>query len=380
MQSTRLQKLPPYLFAELDRKKSELKAKGADIIDLSIGDPDIPTPAHVVDELARAVRDPKNHRYAPYNGTLEFRNAAATYLKESRGIVADVNNEILTLIGSKEGIAHIIFALINPGDVVLVPSPGYPVYSAATILAGGIPYEMPLTSDNNFLPDLDLIPDDILRKAKMLFINYPNNPTAATANRTFLYDAISFAHKYGLLICHDAAYIDIVHDDYKAPSILEITKAKDVAVEFYSLSKTYNMTGWRIGFAVGNSNALASLAKIKTNMDSSATAFVQQAGAFALTSDRSCIVETCNVYKRRRDILVSGLNKAGWKITPPNATFYVWARAPYNGFALRALEEAHVVITPGEGFGTYGKGYVRFALTKNEARIQEAVERIVKIL
>ncbi len=379
MQSDKLTKLPPYLFAELDRKKRELRAKGADVIDLSIGDPDIPTPKHIIDALVEAARDPAFHRYPPYNGTEEFRVSAVNYLKRRSGVNLDPASEVLTLIGSKEGIAHSPFAFINSGDVVLVPSPGYPVYSTSTILAGGVPYEMPLKKENGFLPDLNAIPQDVLKKAKLLFINYPNNPTSAIATKEFFEEVVEFGRRHKLLICHDAAYIEMVYDGYKAPSILEIDGAKDVAIEFWSHSKTYNMTGWRLGFAAGNAKALAALGKIKTNIDSSATAFVQHAGAVAMNESQQCVKDACEIYKKRRDILCPALTKAGLKFITPKATFYIWFEEPKPDFASYVLEKAHVAITPGLGFGSFGKGYVRFSLSAPTERIEAAVERIANL-
>ena len=387
MQSDKLKQLPPYLFAELDRKKRELAAKGADIIDLSIGDPDLPTPPHIIDAICKAAHDSKNHRYPSYNGIQKFREAAADYLFHLAGGIGsrlDPDTEILALIGSKEGIAHAIWAFTNPGDAVLVPSPGYPVYAAASILAGCTPYEMPLKIENNFLPDFDTIPGHILNKARMMFLNYPNNPTSAVATAEFFKEAVTFARKHNIILCSDAAYIDIVYDGYKAPSVFEVEGAKDVAIEFYSLSKTYNMTGWRIGFAAGNRELIASLGKIKTNLDSSATAAVQAGAATALMGGQECVKETCAVYKERRLALVNGLTKLGWKVFDSKATFYVWVSpSPLRGegwgegdIASILLEKTHVAVTPGEGFGAYGKGYIRFSLTAPTKRIKEAVTRL----
>jgi LL-diaminopimelate aminotransferase len=384
MQSDKLNKLPPYLFAELDRKKKALLAKGADLIDLSIGDPDIETPPHIVEALRSAVGDKRFHRYPAYNGIPEFREAAVQYMKRRFNAPIDVNSEILTLIGSKEGIYHTPFALANPGDVIFVPSPGYPVYSAAAMLAGCVVHEMPLKWENNFLPDFSLIPKDVIKKAKILFINYPNNPTSAIATKDFFVNAVAFARKNNILLCHDAAYIEVSYDGFRAPSIFEVDGAKEVAVEFHSLSKTFNMTGWRIGFVAGNASAVSAIGKIKTNADSSATAFVQRAAATALGSDMKCVEENCRIYKERREILVKGLKKIGWNIFDSKATFYVWASPPplrgegwgEGGAASHLLEKSHVAATPGEGFGTYGKGYIRFSLSAPTERIKEAVERI----
>jgi len=380
MQSERLKRLPPYLFAEIDAKKRAMREKGVDIIDLSIGDPDIPTPKHVIEAFCEGAHDARNHRYPPYNGTQEFREAAVSYLKETKGVDLDPNSEALTLIGSKEGIAHAPLAFLDPGDVVLIPSPGYPVYTTASLLSGCVPYEMPLKKENGFLPDLGSIPKDVLKKAKLIFLNYPNNPTAAVATKDFFKDAVDFAKGNGLVLCHDAAYIDIVYDGYKAPSILEVPGAKDVAVEFYSLSKTYNMTGWRLGFAAGNKGLIESLGKLKTNIDSSATAAVQHGGAVAMTSSQDCVVNACKTYKNRRDVLVQALNKKGWNVVKPKATFYVWVEIPTKedsrSFASKILEKTGVVVTPGLGFGSAGEGFIRFSVSYPTERIEEAVHRI----
>jgi LL-diaminopimelate aminotransferase len=381
MQSLKLKNLPPYLFADLDKKRSALIKKGVDIIDLSIGDPDLPTPSHIVKACSRAVTvETGTHRYPPYKGTSELRSAAAGYLKRLRGVNVEPENEVLALVGSKEGIAHAIFALINPGDVVLVPSPGYPVYSNVTLLAGGVPCEMPLKKSNNFLPDFGAIPKASLKKARLMFLNYPNNPTSAVATKEFFAEAVEFAKKNNIMICHDAAYIEVAYDGYKAPSILEVNGAFDCAIEFHSFSKTYNMTGWRLGFAAGNSHAVAALGKFKTHIDSSATAFVQHAGAVALNEDQRCVFDLCAVYKKRRDILCDALEKAGWLLERPRATFYVWAEPPQKkDYVSLLLEKAYIISTPGEGFGSHGKGFIRFSLTSPTDRIEEAAKRIVGI-
>lgn len=373
--SDRLNKLPPYLFDDLDRKKRALLSKGADIIDLTIGDPDLPTPRHVVEALYKEAMERKNQRYSPYSGVKEFKDAAANYLLKSRKVKLNPESEILTLIGSKEGIGHAPFAFLNDGDVALVPSPGYPVYSSSVLLAGGGPYEMPLRKENNFLPDLKAIPKNILKKAKIIFINYPNNPTSAIATIDFFKEIVSFAHENNILILHDAAYIEMTFDGCKANSILEVEGAKDTAIEFHSLSKTYNMTGWRLGFAAGNKAAIASLGKFKTMVDSSAVTFVQKAGAEALNGDQSCVKETCGIYKERREIFEKGLKKAGINYFSSNATFYVWAEEPMKDFASYLLEKVNVAITPGIGFGEFGRGYIRFSMTSK--RTNEAIERIL---
>jgi len=383
MQSQRLSRLPPYLFDDIDKKRRALAAKGVDIIDLSVGDPDIPTPQHIIDAVCKAASKPRFHRYPPYSGIKEFREAVSEYMAHGRKVKLSSETEVLTLIGSKEGIAHVPFALANPGDVILVPSPGYPVYSSSSVLAGCVPYEMPLKKENAFLPDLNAIPKNILRKAKVIFISYPNNPTASTATYDFFEEVVAFAHRHNLIVCHDAAYLEITYNGYRAPSILEINGAIDVAIEFHSLSKTFNMTGWRLGFAVGNISALAAIGKFKTNLDSSATAFVQEAGAVALTGNFDCVKKTCAIFRERRDIMVKGLAASGWDVIASNATFYIWAEIPKfakttdsRKFAVDVMEKTGVIITPGVGFGAYGEGYVRFSLTAPTERIKKAIDRL----
>ncbi len=380
MQSNRLQQLPPYLFADLDRKKKAVAAKGIDLIDLSIGDPDLPTPGYILDAFCRAAREPKMHRYPPYSGLEEFRQAAANYLSHSRGVKMVADTEILTLIGSKEGIAHTPASFINGGDVVLVPSPGYPVYSSATLLCGGVPYEMPLKKENDFLPDFSAIPKDVLKKARLMFLNYPNNPTSATATVEFFNEAVAFAKRHDIILAHDAAYFELTYGGYTAPSIFEAKGAREVAIEFHSLSKTFNMTGWRLGFAAGSSELLAPLAKMKTNYDSSATAAVQLAGAAALASYKESVARMCGIYQKRRAIFADRLSKLGWKVHRSNATFYVWVELPKGiksaEFASNLMEKTGVVATPGIGFGSYGEGYIRFSLTSSDERIEEAIHRL----
>lgn len=379
----RLKRLPPYLFKEIDRKKEEVKRRGVDIIDLGVGDPDLPTPPHIVEALKKAAEDPENHRYPSYSGMRLFRDKVAEWYESRFGVRLNPETEVLTLIGSKEGIAHLPLAFINPKDLVLVPSPAYPVYKIGTIFAGGEVFTMPLLKANGFLPDLSSIPEEVLKEAKLMFINYPNNPTAAVADRSFFEKVIEIGKRYNILICHDLAYSEMCFDGFLPPSILEIPGAMEVAIEFHSLSKTYNMTGWRLGFAVGNSEAIGALGAIKSNVDSGAFQAVQFAGIAALEGDQSCVEEMREVYRKRRDLMVSGLRSLGLNLETPKATFYLWVEVPKGyssqSFATRLLEEAGIVVTPGNGFGEPGEGYFRIALTQKEDRLQQALERMRRI-
>lgn len=380
----RVKNLPPYLFAAIDRMKAEAKERGVDLIDLSIGDPDIPTPHNIVEAMKRALDNPANHRYPSYEGMASYRKAVADWYKKRFNVELDPSGEVLSLIGSKEGIGHIPLAFVNPGDIVLVPSPGYPVYPVGTLFAGGESFIMPLYESNGFLPDLSSIPEDILRKAKLMFINYPNNPTSAVANKDFFKRVVEVAKAYNIIVCHDAAYSEIYYDDQRPMSFLEVDGAKDVGIEFHSLSKTYNMTGWRIGFAVGNREVISGLGKIKTNLDSGVFQAIQEAGIVALNTGEDILKPIRDTYQERRDVLYNGLKRLGLSVIKPEATFYLWARVPKgydsSGFVAHLLEKAGVMITPGVGFGSPGEGYVRFALTVGVERIKEAVERISKIL
>ena len=425
-QADRLSQLPPYLFVQIDRDKRAALAAGRDVIDFGIGDPDQPTPEFIVDRMAGAIRDPSNHQYALGVGSVEFRTSVAEFFEKRFGVSLDPDQEIISLLGSKEGIAHLPIAVVNPGETVLIPEPGYPVYVGGTIFAGGRCHAMPLLESNGWLPDLAAIPADVCRSAKLMYLNYPNNPTAACAPLSFFERAVAFARKHHLLIAQDAAYSELFFDpNVKPPSILQVDGARDVAIELHSFSKSFNMTGWRIAFAVGNAEALASLAKVKNNVDSGAFAAVQCAAVAALRGiDRPEIKSQIDSYRRRRDILVAGLNEGGWSVTPPQATFYVWAKCPSGlkhsptsrcgtplssplgnpstcgaprglkpgarethtgnapdsmAVASRILDEADVVVIPGAGFGPAGEGYVRFALTVDESRTAEAVRRIVQL-
>src|SRR4030043_2167806 len=381
--ASRLKHLPPYLFASIDEIKQKARVKGVDLIDLSIGDPDIPTPSNIVGAMKKAVKNPVNYRYPSYEGMLSYREAVARWYKRRFNVKLDPETEVLSLIGSKEGIGHIPLAFVNPGDIVLVPSPGYPVYPVGTLFAGGESYMMPLKEENYFLPDFDAIPKRVLRKAKLMFLNYPNNPTSATAPLKFFKEAANLASKYNIIFCHDASYTEIYFEK-KPLSFMQIPGAKDVGIEFHSLSKTYNMTGWRIGFAVGNKEVLSGLGKVKTNLDSGVFQAIQEAAIAALNTDDAVLSKIRKTYQERRDILYSGLKKLGMHLIKPKATFYIWARIPPHfdslSFVKYLLKRAGVLATPGNGFGETGEGYVRFALTASADRIKEAVERIGKVI
>lgn len=378
----RIRTLPPYLFAAIDQMKREALSKGADVIDLSIGDPDIPTPAHIVDAMKKAIENPEHHRYPSYEGMFSYRKAVSDWYRQRFNVKLDPEKEVLSLIGSKEGIGHIPLAFIDPGDIVLVPSPGYPVYPVGTKFAGGVSYFMPLREDNNFLPDLDSIPEDVAKKAKLMFINYPNNPTAATADEKFFKKVIEFAKQYNIIVCHDAAYSEIFYEE-KPVSFMQIDGSKEVGVEFHSLSKTYNMTGWRIGFVVGNREVLAGLGKVKTNLDSGVFQAIQEASIVALQTDDNVLEQIRDIYRERRNMLCEGLKSAGFEVKKPMATFYLWVKVPQKissiDFVAQLLKEAEVLCTPGVGFGEHGEGYIRFALTQSKERIKEAVERIRRL-
>jgi LL-diaminopimelate aminotransferase len=376
----RIKNLPPYLFAKIDQMKGEVQKRGADIIDLGVGDPDQPTPPHIIKAFQEAAQDPKNHRYPSYTGMIEFREAVAKWYQKRFQVTLDPQSEVLSLIGSKEGVAHVPLAFINPNDTVLIPDPGYPVYSSATLFAGGHAYCMPLIKENNFLPDFSAIPEETLKKAKLMFLNYPNNPTAATADLSFFEEAVKLAQRYQIVLCHDAAYTELCFDEFKPPSILEIPGARDVAIEFHSLSKTYNMTGWRIGSAVGNPDIIAALGQVKTNIDSGVAQAIQIAGIAALQGDQTPLSEMRTIYQERRDVLVTGLKEAGLEVETPKATFYVWITTPSGftsaEFTAHLLTKAAIVTTPGNGFGDSGEGYIRMALTVDTERMAEVVRRI----
>ena len=378
----RIKNIPPYLFAEIDKKKEAAIEKGVDIINLGIGDPDQPTPSHIIGQLAKSAQDPKTHNYPPYEGTKEFRVAVADWYLKRFGVQLNPQKEVLSLIGSKEGIAHVFLAFIDPGDISLIPDPAYPVYKTGTLFANGEPYYMPLLEENGYLPDLDKIGEETAKRAKLIFLNYPNNPTGAIANKNYFKKVVNFAKKNRLLICHDFAYSELAYDGYKAPSLLEVDGARDVCLEFHSLSKTYNMTGWRIGFAVGSQEAISALSIIKTNVDSGIFKAIQEAGITALTGPQDHIPRLIEMYTERRDAVINGLNQLGWHIDPPKATFYVWVPTPGDmssiEFSNLVLEKTGIIVTPGVGYGQYGEGYVRIALTVDVPRIKEAMNRLKK--
>jgi len=380
----RLAELPPYLFVEIDRKRREAAARGIDIISLSIGDPDIPTPAPIIRALAKAAREPVNHRYPESEGLDRFRQAVADWYKRRFGVELSAQREVLTLIGAKEGIGHLPLAVVNPGDVVLIPDPAYPVYRAGTIFAGGVPYEMPLRRENGFLPDLSTIPEAVRQRARLMFINYPNNPTGAVAPLEFFKDIVEFARRYDIVVAQDNTYSEISFDGYHPPSFLEAPGAREVGIEFHSLSKTFNMTGWRIAFAVGRADVVEALRKIKSNLDSGAFQAVQEAGITALSMAEEISARNSKVYQRRRDLLLRGLRKIGLPVDTPKATFYVWPRVPAGydsaGFVSTLIEQTGIVCTPGNGFGKEGEGYVRFALTADQNRLREAIARLTTAL
>jgi LL-diaminopimelate aminotransferase len=383
--ASRLDGIPPYLFREIARLKTKAIAEGRDLIDFGIGDPDQPTPQPIIDRLAKAANDPVTHRYDETDyGWPEFVESVADWYCRRFGVELDAGKgEVLLLIGSKEGLAHLAWAYIDPGDISLVPDPGYTVYKVGTAMAGGTPHAMPLLAENGFLPDLSAIPSDVARKAKLMYLNYPNNPTAATATLDFFTDVVAFAREYDIIVCHDCAYSEVSYDGYRAPSFLQAPGAKDVGVEMHSLSKTYNMTGWRIGWAVGNAEIIAGLNKLKSNVDSKQFPAISEAAAYALRHlDGS--PETLAIYQRRRDILIDGLNSMGWSLPRTKATLYVWVPVPpgYTSieFAKALLENAGILVVPGVAYGRYGEGYVRFSLTvsgdHNGERVAEAVDRI----
>ncbi len=379
----RIEQLPPYLFAEIDRKKKEMRKKGMDLIDLGIGDPDLPTPKPIIERLKKAAEDPKNHHYPSYEGMIEFRTAVAQWFERRFGVKFDPATEVVTLIGSKEGIAHIPLAFVNPGNYVLVPSPGYPVYRVSTLFAGGLPYFLPLRKENRFLPDLSEIPKEVAEKAKLLFINYPNNPTSAIAEKPFFEQVVAFARRYRIIVCHDAAYSELAFDGYRPLSFFEIDGAREVGIEFHSLSKTFNMTGWRIGFAIGHPEIVSGLGKVKTNIDSGLFQAIQEAGIEALTHFDTPMPEIIGIYERRRDVMIKGLREVGLEVDQPKATFYLWIQVPggftSSQFATLLIEQAGIVATPGNGFGDAGEGYIRMALTVDEPRLKEAIERLKRI-
>ncbi len=378
----RIETLPPYLFAQLDEKLAAKRAQGVDVISLGVGDPDLPTPAHVVEAMREAVRDPATHRYPSYFGSREFRSAVAGWYRRRFAVELDPATEVMALIGSKEGIGHITLALVDEGDEALIPDPGYPVYGVSTRLAGGTPVALPMAPDRGFLPDLSAA--SVSERTKMLWLNFPTNPTAAVADAATFDEAIAFAREYDLFLAHDAAYTEITFDGYVAPSILQTPGSKDVALEFGSLSKSHNMTGWRIGWAAGSAEAIRALAVVKTNLDSGQFTAVQRAAVAALEGPQDHLDELRAIYQRRRDLVVDTLNGLGWSLKPPLGSIYVWVPTPEGRssaeFADLLLDEAGVFVAPGTGYGAAGEGYVRFSLTVPDDRLAEAMERLEKTL
>ncbi len=379
----RLDRVPPYLFVEMDRAKRRLADQGVDLVDLGIGDPDCPTFPEIVEALRSACTDPETHTYPSQRGELALRRAAAEWFEGRYGVALDPDREVLALIGTKEGLGHLPLAVLDPGDTCLVPDPAYPVYQSAAILAGAEVVHMPLDPELGFRPDLDCQPRRVLDEAKLVTVNYPNNPTGAAADPEFFQLLVNRAEEHGFVAVNDGAYSEIVFDTPRI-SLLQADGGRETGIEFHSFSKTFNMTGWRIGFAVGNPDVLDALATVKNNVDSGAFTAIQRAAMVALSLPQERIDEQVELYRRRRDVLVDGLWEAGWQVRRPHASFYVWAHVPTDEdsatFAARLLNEAHVVATPGSGFGPSGEGYVRMALTTTEERLAEAVARIRRIL
>ena len=380
--ANRISKLPPYLFVEISKRIAEKKAKGIDVVSFGIGDPDIPTPSHIVERLCDAAHDPANHRYPETEGLPKLRQAIAAWCHKRFGLSFDADKEILPAIGSKEAISHVALCFIDPGDTALVPDPGYPVYSSGTMFAGGESYWMPLLEENGFLPDLDKIPASVADKAKLMWINYPNNPTSAIAGADFFEKVVHFARKHDIAVCHDAAYTEVAYDGYKPVSFMEVPGAKEVGIEFHSFSKSYNMTGWRIGWVVGNAAMINALMRVKSNIDSGIPQAIQLAAIQAIEGPQDCIAEHNAIYQRRRDLAMKVLTKLGLRIQPPKASLYLWAGLPQGHTAVdytaRLLNEANVVVTPGIGYGKYGDGYIRLSLTTPDDRLKEGLARLQK--
>ena len=378
--ASRVEKIPPYLFVEISRKIAQKRREGIEVISFGIGDPDLETPAPVIQKLRETSGDLPNHRYPESEGLPEFRKATADWYQRRFGVSLDPETEVISLIGAKEGIGHAALCFIEPGDIALVPDPGYPVYSVGTWFAGGECHWMPLKEENGWLPDLEAIPEDVAKRAKVIWLNYPNNPTGAIADLGYFEQAVEFAKEYDLAVLHDACYTDVTYDGYRHPSFLEVPGAMDVGMEFHSLSKTYNMTGWRLGMAVGNADMINALLIVKSNLDSGVPQAIQQMGIEALETSDSWIDERNAVYQHRRDKVLSTLADIGLEVDPPKASLYVWARVP-DGFnsgelAEQLLEECDVVVTPGASYGDSGEGYVRFSLTIQDDLLDEGLRRL----
>lgn len=383
-----IETLPPYLFSRINELKLEAYEKKLDVIDLGMGNPDMPTPKHIVERLCDTViNHPRTHRYPQAKGMPRFRRSVSQWLKNRFDIDFNPDSEILALIGSKEGIAHLCMTYLNPGDCVLVCDPAYPVHFNGVILARGRVYSLPLLEKNNYLPELHKVPSSVLKKSKILFLNYPNNPTGAICDKEFLKDAVEFAKKNNILLVYDNAYSEITFDGYKAPSIFEIDGAREVAIEFHSFSKTFNMAGWRVGWACGDEKLLKPLEKFKSFLDYGVPTFIQLAAACALESSQECVKQQCEIYARRRDKVVNGLKKLGWDVSSPKATMYVWAKLPKKfqklgslKFCEELLKKTGVVFAPGIGFGKHGEGYVRIALVTHDNRFHDMLLRLKKIM
>jgi LL-diaminopimelate aminotransferase len=378
----RIEKLPPYLFVEISRKIAEKKAKGEEVISFGIGDPDFPTPPHIINRLCQEAQDPANHRYPETAGLAKLRQAIADWYQNRFGVPLDAGKEVLPLIGAKEGIVHIALCLLDPGDIALVPDPAYPPYAMGTILTGGKPYYLPLTEENSFLPDLEAIPADIRKQARILWLNYPNNPTGAVADLDFFRRVVGWAHQHDITVCHDAAYTEVAFDGYQPASFLQTEGAKEVGVEFHSLSKSYNMTGWRIGMVVGNEEVVNALGKVKSNLDSGIPQAIQYAAIEALTGPQDSLKGQNARYQRRRDLIVDKLDSMGLKVSSPKAGLYIWAKIPsgYTSmeFANDLLEQVGVVVTPGVGYGKQGEGYIRLSLTIADASLVKGLSRLAE--
>lgn len=378
----RLDRLPPYLFVDINRRIADLRAQGIDIVTFAIGDPDMPTPEHIIDRICREAHVPANHRYPETDGLPELHEAIADWYAARFDVELDPDTEVLPLIGSKEGIGHIALCFVESGSVVLVPDPGYPVYSMSTMIAGGNPYYMPLTAEKQFIPDLDAIPSTVASKATMMWLNYPNNPTGAGASLDFFERAVDFAAKHNIVVCHDAPYTEVYFDGKKPPSLMQAKGARDVGVEFHSLSKTYHMTGWRIGMVVGNKDVVRALFTVKSNLDSGIPQAIQLAAVEALRGPQTIVEEHNTVLQRRRDKLIAVLNQIGLEARIPDGTFYVWARVPegYTCVSLtrELLEKVHVAVTPGIGYGAEGENFIRFSITLPDDRLEEGVQRLAR--
>ncbi|PPD58948.1 LL-diaminopimelate aminotransferase [Dehalogenimonas etheniformans] len=376
----RIENLPPYLFVTISKKIVEKRARGEEVISFGIGDPDLPTPKNIIDRLCLAAHDPANHRYPESEGLPELRRAIATWYQQRFDVVLDPDSEVLPLIGSKEGIGHVAWCMLNPGDVALIPDPAYPVYGISTALADAVPYHMPLTADNNFLPDLDSIPHEVLEKAKLMWICYPNNPTGAIADVSFFDKVVAFAKAHDIAVCHDGPYTEVAYDGYRPPSFLQAAGSKEVGVEFHSLSKSYNMTGWRVGMAVGNAKMIDALKRFKSNIDSGVPQAIQLAAIEALTGPQDDITRHNAIYQRRRDLIVETLQDMGLEVQTPQASLYVWAKVPKGftsaSFATELLDQVGVVVTPGTGYGAEGEGYVRLSLTLSDASLVKGLSKL----